>query len=364
MILGILGDTHEDPGNAIPHIIAEFHKRGVEKIIHCGDMEPMHLNRELFGNLPVYCAVVDDQAEMREFKEASIDGWQFTWPNDRIIALNEHLRAYLGHKGSSGFLRNTEEAMRLDIQGIREKHDFVRYFFAGHTHHQIFMRDSIIDFINPGAVTESFDGYEFVVLDTATREIVFCRIPQTNPVKETFSVGVITDSLNVSDLDVNFWDNLAKEFRKRGVKSIIHIGNIAICDVGHKALKDFEVYYNLRSDQQLKAEVEIPPNWHNESPVVEINGYRFYVQLDLGADLLEQSEYGMHKLSLKLRKANPEISFILCGLTSYSFLEEGQEMKIINPGDTVRGRNFAVICLPRTEITFGHVPVDPLPPLK
>jgi predicted phosphodiesterase len=38
MILGILSDTHHDTAQAIPHVVAEFQRRGVELIFHCGDI--------------------------------------------------------------------------------------------------------------------------------------------------------------------------------------------------------------------------------------------------------------------------------------------------------------------------------------
>ena len=93
---------------------------------------------------------------------------------------------------------------------------------------------------------------------------------------------------------------------------------------------------------------------------MDINGYKFYVQLDLGAALLDKSEVDMHKLCLGLRRQHAEISFVLCGFTHDAFLEEGQEVTILNPGDILKDRSFAVVCLPRKEITLGHVPVDPL----
>ncbi len=52
MIIGILSDTHTDKANAIPHIVKEFKRRYVEVIFHCGDIEPIHLDPKLFGNLP------------------------------------------------------------------------------------------------------------------------------------------------------------------------------------------------------------------------------------------------------------------------------------------------------------------------
>ena len=63
MIWGIISDTHKDKMNAIPHIMAEFRKHGVTHIIHCGDIKPEHLNAELFNNLPVVCALVEEQVD-------------------------------------------------------------------------------------------------------------------------------------------------------------------------------------------------------------------------------------------------------------------------------------------------------------
>lgn len=365
MIYGILSDTHEDRMNALPHIIAEFKKRGVQKIIHCGDIEPKHLKAELFGGLPVVCALIKEQIDRPEFQSAP-DGWSFTRPNDRIHRLNEFYSAYIGHATSFEFLTGSEAKLEQKLREIRTQHDGVRYFFSGHTHHQIYEQSHLVSFINPGAVEDSFEGgYEFAIVNTDNGEIVFCRIPPTNPTKPTFSVGIISDSFNIAEMDPDFWKLLAEEFRKRGVLDIIHCGNIAISDIGRPEFEGFKVHYNLRADQ--KYEQQDHKNWIQvtaENPVVDINGYKFCIQLDLGADLLEMSEFNMHKLCLGLRKKYPEIRFILCGLTSHAFYEEGAEMRIMNPGGVLNDRNFAVVCLPRTEITFSHVPVSPLPSIK
>ena len=301
MIIGVLSDTHEDPDGALPHIIAEFKKRKVEKIIHCGDIEAKHLDKNLFGGLPVICALVDDQPAKPEFEKPP-QGWDFTRPNDRVRKLAESLstRVYVGHKMAFGCLAGSFQALAQKIQEIRMQHDGVRWLFSGHTHHGIYQQDHLTSFVNPGAVTDSFDGYEFAIINTDNGEIVFCRIPKTKPVQETFSVGIISDSLNISDMDTTFWSKLAEEFKKRGVKHIIHCGNICTKDVGCKALDEFEVHFNLRLDQKV---ADPPKNWHfitADNPVVEINGYKFYVQHDLGLDLLDQSEFQMHKLCLGL----------------------------------------------------------------
>lgn len=361
MIWGIISDTHQDKMKAIPHIMAEFKKRNVEAMIHCGDIKAEHLKPELFNNFPVVCALIEEQVEETKFARPP-NGWRFTKPGDRIIDIGD-TRIYVGHKRSFEFLTGSEANLINTLNTIRRDHDWVRWLFSGHTHHQIFKQSPIISFVNPGAVEDSFDGYEFAIIDTETDKITFGRIPKTKPVKPGFAIGVISDSLNISELDSHFWERLAEEFKKDNIGHIIHCGNLALEDIGRQELKNFQVYYNLRPDQKDPGS---PENWHlipQDEPVVEINGYRFYIQLDLGAVLLEQSEYDMHQLCLDLRRKHPRISFILCGFTNDAFYEEGEQVRIINPGDVIKDRNFAVIFLPCTEITFSRVPVDPLSPI-
>lgn len=364
----VLSDTHKDEMNAIPHILKKYEKT-VETIIHCGDIKPKHLNPTLFGNKPVYCALTDEQvekneqAEKKEFEIAPPD-WKFTRPGKRIVDVGD-IRIYLGHKRSFEFLTGSETKLIETLDTIRKDNDEVRWLFSGHTHHQIYKQGHLISFVNPGAVEDSFDGYEFAVIDPNSDKIVFSRIPRTKPKKRKFSVGVISDSLNISELDADFWKRLAKEFKKYSVKNIIHCGNISLEDIGREELKDFTVHYNLKKES--RKQYNAPKNWRpisKENPIVKVNGYCFYVQFDLGAKLLEMAEVDMHRLSLEIRRQYLEINFILCGFTHDAFYEEGQEVKIVNPGDVIKDRNFAVISLPTTEITFAHVPIDPLPSLN
>lgn len=248
------------------------------------------------------------------------------------------------------------------LETQRNQHDGLKLVFSGHTHHQIFAQTHLVNFINPGAVEASFNGHEFAIVDTDRNETVFSRLEMTKSAIPTFSVGIISDSLRISDLDPGFWEKLAEEMFKRDARTIIHCGNIALKDVGRPELEKFTVFYNLRPDQAGKIK-STPPNWQlisAEEPVVEINGYRFYIKLDLGINLLEKTEIDMNTLCLKLRRRFSELDFMLCGFTRNALLVEQEQSCLINPGDIVRDRNFAVICLPRNEITFGHVPLDPL----
>ncbi|MBN2313683.1 MAG: metallophosphoesterase family protein [Sedimentisphaerales bacterium] len=360
MIIGVLSDTHHDRANAIPHIIKEFKKRKVEVIFHCGDIESKHLNPDLFGNLPVVCALIEEQKDREEFCFPP-NGWRFTVPGDRIVTLPNGLRFYIGHKRAFEFLKGAEAELTKTLEEIRKDYDCVQWLFSGHTHHQIFKQDLLINFLNPGAVESSFDGYEFAVIDTDTHQTTFSRIPTTKPVMRPFSIGIISDSLNISELDVNFWAQLAGQLRKKRIKHIIHCGNISVKDIGRKELSSFTVHYFLREDQINPSSV--PDNWQlipRQEPTVIIGGYRFHIQLELGVTILDKSEMDMHRLSLETRGKHPETNFILFGSTNYAFLEEGEQARIINPGDVVRGRNYAIIKLPTTEITFSSILPPPL----
>jgi predicted phosphodiesterase len=166
---------------------------------------------------------------------------------------------------------------------------------------------------------------------------------------------------------------LAKEFKKRDVSHIIHCGNIALSDIGRPELADFTVQYAIREDQdsdhrKMQKDKNIPENWKvisennlDKGAIVKINGYRFYVQLDLGLEFMSKSELGMDSMAMQIRREHPETEFVLCGFTREALYVEGQQVTTINPGDVNTDRSFVVIHLPRREITFGHVPYEPLP---
>ena len=129
MILGVLSDTHSDRMNAIPHIIAEFKKRGAEVIIHCGDIEPQHVKPELFGNLPMVCVLTDDQVNKnrRKFAEPP-PGWRYTRPKtkNRIVDF-DGFSIYAGHKRSFEILFGSEDKLFKTLQTIRCDYDRVRF---------------------------------------------------------------------------------------------------------------------------------------------------------------------------------------------------------------------------------------------
>ncbi len=360
MILGILSDTHEDKMNAIPHIIKEFIERKVEIIIHCGDIISKHLNPELFGNIPVICALTEEQTGM-EFQRAP-NRWIFTKPGDRVRTLNENMKIYVGHKRFFELLRGTSSDFMETLEKISRDHDCVRWLFGGHTHRQVFRQNNLINCINPGAVEASFWGYQFAIVDTEKNTTAFSRILPKEPAIKPFKIAIISDSRNISDLDPGFWINLAKILKEQQVKNIIHCGNLATDDIGRKELEEFTIHYNLRENQRNPKRV--PKNWKyvkTESPIVKISGYRFCIQHELGKSLLQQSEIDMLRTSLSLVGKYPEIEYVLFGLTHEASLEENEQVQIINPGDVVKDQSYAIIELPRNEITFSRILQEPLP---
>lgn len=358
MILGVLSDTHEDRDNMLPRVLEEFKRRDVEGIVHCGDIEPKHVGPSLFCNIPVICALNAEQLAKYPFNGHAPNNWIFTRPSERVVDFF-HIRIYVGHKRSFDLLPASEDRFLAFMEQLRNDNDGLRWIFSGHTHHQVFAETPLVRFVNPGAIEDSFNGYEFAIVNTKTMEIVFTRIPRLKPKIDTFSVAVISDSLKISKFDPAFWALLAKELKERDASTIIHCGNIAPEDIGRPELNDFTVYFNLRPDQRKPKNT--PTNWRligqdNGTPVVEINDYRFYIQLDLSSILLDKSERDMSRLCTDLRRQHHELDFVLCGFTHNAMCVELQDLTIINPGDIVDSRDFSVICLPRKEITFGRVP--------
>lgn len=382
MIIGIIADTHEDRHNATPHIIKEFKARGVEVVFHAGDLTNVsHYDPKLYGDFPVYYALTEAECERDssgkcirpkpQFMPPS-HKWQFTMPEHRIIEVAGD-KYYLGHKLPFDFYLATKESdFSQRLQKIRLENDGMRLICGGHSHAQTYHQGLLVSMVNPGAAEGSINwGYEFAIVDTVSGQVVFGRVMPCPTMGDVFTVGVISDSLNVSKLDQQFWSRLRNEFIARDVSHIIHCGNIVLDDIGRPELADFEVYFNLLPEQIKQMNIagswgKVPSNWHQidpDAPVVDIKDQRFYVKLDLALAFMDLSEMGMDGLAMKIRQQYSMTNYVLYGFTNQALYYEGQQIRIINPGDVNNDRNFATICFPRHEITFGHVPLDPLPPI-
>ncbi len=372
MKIGIMSDTHRDKDNALSYIVQKgFLRLGVEHVIHCGDIEWEHVRSDLFGGLRVTCALTDEQIDESGGDPGKLcpngipDNWEFTIPGDRIRKIGD-IYAYIGHKRSFEFLFKSENELLKVFDEIRTNHNNVRYVFSGHTHHQIMLGSPLITFINPGAVESALGaagGYEFAILDTESESITFNRIRYPVPVKKQLKVGIISDSFDVAEMNPPFWDKLAEKFKEENVTHVIHCGNISLQDIG-KILPGFNVYCNLRSDQEFKGEK--PANWElfsEENPIVDIYGYKFCIQLNVGQELVKENEIQMQDRSMGILLRYPEIKFLLCGHTRNAFFEEGQGLVILNPGDVIGDGSYAILSLPYYKITFSRIHRDPLPPL-
>jgi len=393
MILGLMSDTHGIGGNALAHIAMEFKKRKVEMIIHAGDITKSDIEKMkvLFVGLPVMCALTHEQVAFYEeqekerrkkeeethqkipSKKPSAPGlaWEFTQPEHRVRRLPNGFSVYLGHKRGFRFLFGSIQDLIKNLQEIQYANDNVRFFISGHTHRQVFYEADMIDCINPGAIADSpgiGGGHEFAILDTDTRRITFSRIPLTKNQKENLKLAVISDSLDISQTDPYFWIKLTDELQRNNVTHIVHCGNISPDDIGIRPFESFEVYYNANRGVPSK---KPPANWYplEVKEVIdgrnimnfEIKGHYFSVQLELGAGIRDKSEKDLDKLSQEIKTRYPEVRFIFCGMSRDAFLEEGQNVFILNPGDIFKDRGFVIIDLPLCEITFDHIPTDPLP---
>jgi len=359
--IGVISDTHADKAGALPHVLRELievHK--VKAICHCGDIEEQHLDPQLFRGLRVICALNDEQLQKPAFRNPP-PNWTFTFPKNRIRDLF-HVRFYVGHKRSSDLLSGSETDFRRVIDELRKKYDGLRYVLSGHTHHQVLFRTQLVRFVNPGAIEYTLDGYEYAVIDTENDQVIFGRIPETKPSIKPFSVGIISDPLNIAKFDPDFWRKLREEFRIRNVGHVIICDNIATSDIGKEGFEDLDVHFCPRQ----RVPGRIPDNWQlvqREKPIVKIGDYQFFVHHDLARILLEESEVEMGKECLKILEKHPEVNFILYGGSDEAFLMGGHRARIINPGGAILNRSFATVYLPSTQMTFGHVPLNPLPVL-
>ena len=121
MILGVLSDTHGISGNVLAHIALEFQARNVEIVIHAGDISESDIQQMkiLFGNLPVICALTDEQVahfnkqhhEGKEIPIAPGKSWTFTQPGKRIVPLANGVNVYVGHKRGFRFLYGSIEKL-------------------------------------------------------------------------------------------------------------------------------------------------------------------------------------------------------------------------------------------------------------
>ena len=390
MKIGIISDSHEDRQKMLPEVINKLiTKEKVEIFFHAGDIFAEHLDAKLFQGLPVVCALTNDDYERHQIGEnhdkknlaAPSDKWTFTHPYmegdrtefsgrivDMDVSVGVKFRIYLGHKRWDDYSYGPESELIKTIDIIRRQHDSIRYFIAGHHHRQLFIKFSLITCINPGAIQDSagvFGGYEYAVIDTETDTVIFDRIQARTSEKNTLKLGIISDTLEISEHNKDYWKNLGEIFKSHEITDIIHCGNIAPRDIGHTALKKFQIYCNpnLGIDNERKS---IPKNWHlqedkgfgQDNIPVEIKDYSFLIRLKLGAQMWDQSGFAMHRETLGVKTDHPNTRIVLCGSSRQTIYIEDEEMAFINPGCALLDQSFSIIELPRGRLTFGKIPIN------
>lgn len=387
MIYGIMSDTHNCDRERIRKTIdEEFIPRGVEVIAFAGDIEIKHADRELFRRLPTLCVMTKEQAFDSNFCYAP-EHWRYVRPayseNPPSIAGNfsdpeavkklaelqeycEKVRIfsrivsfadetiYLGHERSDDFFNNFGKVRKF-FTLINQIRDGVRLAITGHKHHQFLLRTNNFTWINPGALDHSWNGTEeFAVYDSVKDEVVFGRLSSQESRLNPVSVGILSDTLNVDDLDASYWLRCRENFDRRGVTHVICCGNFLSRDIGHRELDGLQVYCYLLSNDSMPQ--SIPENWHiirHSNPVVEIGGHRFYVQHEIGSEQGSLSEVQRDAVLKDIRARYPHLDFIIAGLGPETVYMEGQDYSFINPGNARDHKRFAVVCLPRREYTFG-----------
>jgi len=386
MIIGCISDTHEIDRAVIGEVIEEFKRRGVEIVAHMGDIIPEHVDPELFGGYPVICVLTKEQAFNPAFFMAPCN-WHFVRPayykdqpsmgghfadqeaEKKVRELEEFcmqmrifarlvrfgdIVAYFGHERSFELFCNPQK-VRDFFSELNQVRDGVYLAMTGHMHHQFLFQNNGITWLNPGAVERSWNSsYEFAVYDTKKGEAVFARLSSQESKLKPVSVGIVSDTANVSELDSGFWCRLVKEFQDRGVTNVICCGDFRTTDIGRPELSNFHVSYYL-PPHTLDCQVK-QANWHRldiEEPIIEIGGHRFYVQHGIGPEQADFSEIQRDQAFHGLLTKHGRLDFIVAGLVPDTIFQEGQHYSFVNPGDARDHKRYACICLPRREYTFG-----------
>ena len=163
MKLGVLSDTHND-SEATRRALAIFRDRGVEQLIHCGDVTTPEIVA-LFEGWSidfVYGNMDRDQSALRQavgsLEQASIDDTQVLYIDGRRIAVTH------GH---------WEDTLAELIRGEPD------YVFHGHTHirrHDTIGRTQVI---NPGALGGTRRQARSVcVVDLDAGDVTFVKLDQ------------------------------------------------------------------------------------------------------------------------------------------------------------------------------------------
>jgi predicted phosphodiesterase len=394
MIIGCMGDTHDVDKSYSSKTVNEFINRKVQVIVHTGDIESHHIDPELYAGLPVICVLTKMQAYDANFS-FSPNNWRFVRPgynkdepkfvgnftdpranevlaelaqlfqlqkiHCRIVPIkigNEAVMAYCGHERSFDVYTDPQKVRNFFTE-INQVYDGVRLAVTGHMHRQFVWRHGSLTWVMPGSVLESLNKtHEFATVDTSNWEVVLGRLCNTEAKLKPVTVGIVSDTGNIDDLDCHFWEKLKKEFNFRDASHIICCGYFHPSDIGRPEFADKQVYYYLLPEF-ADYSVGNYLNWHRlpyDNPVVDICGHLFYVQHDIGPEQADLSDAGRHNAFIDIRNRYKRLDYIVSGLVPDTIVQEDGNSFFINPGDAKEHRNFSTVCLPRGELTISPVP--------
>jgi len=163
MQIGVMSDTHDQLSNLI-HVLHVFRERGIETVIHCGDLTSFEMLSHFsdfrliytFGNMDLSTGAIQN----------------------RIHRLGENSFAGLVFTGNLGGVNVAATHGHLDgrvMSLVRERHH--KWVFHGHTHQK---RDEMVQgvrVVNPGALGGlGREPRSFCVVDLEQQTVEFLHV--------------------------------------------------------------------------------------------------------------------------------------------------------------------------------------------
>lgn len=164
MKIGLMSDTHDNLSN-LTYVLNEYREKGIETIIHCGDLTGLDMVSHfdgfrviyLTGNMDMLTGAIKSRLE--KMREDNFAGMVFKGKLDGVMVAATH-----------GHINNKI----MDL--VRQKK--YQWIFHGHTHEK---RDEVIRgtrVVNPGALGGLVRGPRtFCVVDLQADDVTFLKVP-------------------------------------------------------------------------------------------------------------------------------------------------------------------------------------------
>lgn len=164
MKIGVMSDTHDNLPNLI-YVLETFRERGIETIIHCGDLTDFGLISHFSGFRLIYLTGNMDHASgtiirrVENLREDNFAGLVFRGDLEGVLvaATHSHIEG---------------KVMELVREGKYQ------WIFHGHTHEK---RDEMVRgvrIVNPGALGGlGRGGRTFCIVDLAAGDVEFIKVP-------------------------------------------------------------------------------------------------------------------------------------------------------------------------------------------